>query len=97
MPRFPLRVGVVILPDMPWATARPLWVRAEQLDFAHAWTYDHLTWRGHRDQTWFAAVPTLTAAALVTTHVRLGPLVASPELPASTAVRQGTDRARRHL
>ena len=42
MPRFPLRVGVVILPDMPWATARPLWVRAEQLGFAHVWTYDHL-------------------------------------------------------
>jgi alkanesulfonate monooxygenase SsuD/methylene tetrahydromethanopterin reductase-like flavin-dependent oxidoreductase (luciferase family) len=78
MPRFPLRVGVVILPDMPWAIARELWVRADQLGFAHAWTYDHLTWRGHRDHSWFAAMPTLTAAALVTTRVRLGPLVASP-------------------
>jgi alkanesulfonate monooxygenase SsuD/methylene tetrahydromethanopterin reductase-like flavin-dependent oxidoreductase (luciferase family) len=78
MPRFPLRLGVVILPDMPWATACELWVRAEQLSFDHAWTYDHLTWRGHRDQPWFAAIPTLTAAALATTRVRLGPLVASP-------------------
>ena len=51
---------------------------AEQLGFAHAWTYDHLTWRGHRDHTWFAAVPTLTAAATATTRIRLGPLVASP-------------------
>lgn len=78
MPLFPLRVGVVILPDLPWATACDLWVRADQLGFDHAWTYDHLAWRGHRDQTWFAAMPTLTAAALVTTRVRLGPLVASP-------------------
>jgi alkanesulfonate monooxygenase SsuD/methylene tetrahydromethanopterin reductase-like flavin-dependent oxidoreductase (luciferase family) len=78
MPRFPLRVGVVILPDLSWSAARPLWVRAEALGFAHAWTYDHLTWRGHRDKTWFAAVPMLTAAAAVTERVQLGPLVASP-------------------
>jgi alkanesulfonate monooxygenase SsuD/methylene tetrahydromethanopterin reductase-like flavin-dependent oxidoreductase (luciferase family) len=76
--RFPLRVGVVILPDMHWHEAGPLWRRAEDLGFAHAWTYDHLTWRGHRDETWFGATPTLTAAALSTRRIRLGPLVASP-------------------
>lgn len=42
------------------------------------WTYDHLAWRTLRDEPWFAAVPTLTAAATVTSRVRLGPLVASP-------------------
>lgn len=78
MRAFPLRVGVVILPDEPWTRARDRWMLAEQLGFAHAWTYDHLTWRGHRDHTWFAAVPTLTAAATATTRIRLGPLVASP-------------------
>jgi alkanesulfonate monooxygenase SsuD/methylene tetrahydromethanopterin reductase-like flavin-dependent oxidoreductase (luciferase family) len=55
-----------------------IWRRAEELGFAHAWTYDHLAWRTLRDAPWFAALPTLTAAASVTERLRLGPLVASP-------------------
>lgn len=74
----PLRVGVLILPDLSWAVAADVWRRAEAMEFSHAWTYDHLTWRGHRDGPWFGAIPTLTAAALATKHIRLGPLVASP-------------------
>ena len=54
------------------------WRRAEDLGFAHAWTYDHIAWGSLRDAPWFAAIPTLTAAALVTTTMRLGTLVASP-------------------
>jgi alkanesulfonate monooxygenase SsuD/methylene tetrahydromethanopterin reductase-like flavin-dependent oxidoreductase (luciferase family) len=75
---FPLRVGVLILPEHPWRESRARWQRAEQLGFAHAWTYDHLTWRGHRDLPWFGAIPTLTAAATTTDRIRLGTLVASP-------------------
>jgi alkanesulfonate monooxygenase SsuD/methylene tetrahydromethanopterin reductase-like flavin-dependent oxidoreductase (luciferase family) len=75
---FPLRVGALILPEHPWRESCALWRRAEELGFAHAWTYDHLTWRGHRDSSWFSAIPTLTAAALVTDRIRLGTLVASP-------------------
>jgi alkanesulfonate monooxygenase SsuD/methylene tetrahydromethanopterin reductase-like flavin-dependent oxidoreductase (luciferase family) len=75
--RFPLRVGVLILPDRPWREAAATWLRAEELGFAHAWTYDHLTWRNHRDLPWFGAIPTLTAAAAATTRIRLGTLVAS--------------------
>jgi len=55
-----------------------VWQRAEALGFDHAWTYDHLAWRSLRDEPWFGAIPTLTAAALVTSTIRLGPLVASP-------------------
>jgi alkanesulfonate monooxygenase SsuD/methylene tetrahydromethanopterin reductase-like flavin-dependent oxidoreductase (luciferase family) len=55
-----------------------VWRRAEALGFEHAWTYDHLTWRSFRDSAWFGAIPTLTAAALATEHIRLGTLVASP-------------------
>src|SRR5262249_28791662 len=73
-----MRLGVVILPDLRWAVARDVWRRAEALGFDHAWTYDHLAWRSLRDGPWFGAVPTLTAAATVTTRLRLGPLVASP-------------------
>jgi alkanesulfonate monooxygenase SsuD/methylene tetrahydromethanopterin reductase-like flavin-dependent oxidoreductase (luciferase family) len=73
-----VRLGVVILPEHPWAEARAIWQRAEALGFAHAWTYDHLAWRSLRDSPWFGAIPTLTAAATATERLRLGPLVASP-------------------
>ena len=73
-----MRLGVLILPDRPWTEAQATWRRAEDLGFHHAWTYDHLTWRGLRDSPWHAAIPTLTAAALVTSRIRLGTLVASP-------------------
>ncbi|GAA4671219.1 LLM class flavin-dependent oxidoreductase [Gordonia humi] len=73
-----MRFGVCILPDMPWRQARPLWERAEQMGFDHAWTYDHLVWGGLPDSQWFSCIPTLTAAAAVTSRLRLGTYVASP-------------------
>lgn len=73
-----MRIGVVILPEHSWREAKPLWERAEELGFDHAWTYDHLTWRSFHDRSWFGAIPTLTAAAGVTERIRLGSLVASP-------------------
>lgn len=73
-----MRLGVLILPEYSWTTAQPIWQRAEALGFDHAWTYDHLTWRSFRDKAWFSAVPTLTAAAMVTKRIRLGTMVASP-------------------
>ena len=75
---FPLRVGVLILPEHPWRESCVRWQRAEELGFDHAWTYDHLTWRGHRDLPWFSAIPTLTGAAVATERIRLGTLVTSP-------------------
>jgi alkanesulfonate monooxygenase SsuD/methylene tetrahydromethanopterin reductase-like flavin-dependent oxidoreductase (luciferase family) len=73
-----MRLGVVILPELRRDELAATWRRAEELGFDHAWTYDHLAWRSLRDSTWFAAVPTLAAAALATERIRLGPLVASP-------------------
>ena len=72
-----MRFGIVILQELRWAQARHRWVRAEELGFDHAWTYDHLGWRDLVDGPWFDAVPTLTAAATVTSRIRLGTLVAS--------------------
>jgi len=72
-----VRFGIVILQELRWAQARHRWVRAEELGFDHAWTYDHLGWRDLVDGPWFDAVPTLTAAATVTSRIRLGTLVAS--------------------
>ncbi|WP_435068516.1 LLM class flavin-dependent oxidoreductase [Amycolatopsis thermoflava] len=73
-----MRVGIVILPEDRWWAAEPKWRAAEEYGFDHAWTYDHLGWRSLVDGPWFAAVPTLTAAAMVTTTIRLGTFVASP-------------------
>lgn len=73
-----MRFGIVILPEHPWRAAEPLWRGAEELGFDHAWTYDHLSWGGLPDAPWYGTVPTLTAAALVTSRIRLGTLVASP-------------------
>lgn len=74
-----LRLSTVILPYLRWHEGgRDTWQRAEQLGFHTAFTYDHLSWRTFRDGPWFGAVPTLTAAAAVTDHLRLGTLVTSP-------------------
>ena len=72
------RVGVVVLPQQRWAQARERWRAVEEMGFHTAWTYDHLAWRDLADEPWFATVPTLTAAATVTSRIRLGTWVASP-------------------
>jgi alkanesulfonate monooxygenase SsuD/methylene tetrahydromethanopterin reductase-like flavin-dependent oxidoreductase (luciferase family) len=73
-----MRVGVIILPQGRWNEDHARWRRADEYGFDHAWTYDHLSWRALVDEPWFATVPTLAAAALVTQRIRLGTLVASP-------------------
>ncbi len=72
------RLSTVILPTAPWSKARERWRRAEELGFHAAYTYDHLSWRRLEDRPWFATVPTLAAAALETSAIRLGTLVTSP-------------------
>lgn len=73
-----VRFGIIILPDQRWHAAARRWRLAEEYGFDHAWTYDHLGWRTLVDGPWFDAVPTLTAAAQVTSRIRLGTFVASP-------------------
>jgi alkanesulfonate monooxygenase SsuD/methylene tetrahydromethanopterin reductase-like flavin-dependent oxidoreductase (luciferase family) len=68
----------VILPEDRWWAAEPKWRAAEEYGFDHAWTYDHLGWRTLVDGPWFSAMPTLTAAAMVTSRIGLGTFVASP-------------------
>ncbi|KUL32704.1 luciferase [Actinoplanes awajinensis subsp. mycoplanecinus] len=73
-----MRFGIVILPDQRWSESSRRWRLAEEYGFDHAWTYDHLGWRDLVSGPWFDAVPTLTAAAMVTERIRLGTYVASP-------------------
>ncbi|KQV15536.1 MULTISPECIES: LLM class flavin-dependent oxidoreductase [unclassified Kitasatospora] len=73
-----MRLSTVILPIHRWSEGQKIWRRAEDLGFHAAYTYDHLSWRSFRDEPWFGAVPTLTAAATATERIRLGTLVTSP-------------------
>lgn len=73
-----MRFGLTILPEHRWDKAAPMWREAEVLGFDHAWTYDHLVWGGLPDSPWYGTTPTLTAAAMVTSTIRLGTFVTSP-------------------
>jgi len=73
-----MRFGIIILPQHDWPDAARRWRGAEEYGFDHAWTYDHLSWRGLAGERWHATVPTLTAAAMVTNRIRLGTFVAQP-------------------
>ncbi|GAA0228479.1 LLM class flavin-dependent oxidoreductase [Actinomadura nitritigenes] len=76
-------------PMQSWPEAGELWRRAEELGFHHAWVYDHLAWRG--TTPWYDAYTTMAAAAAVTSRVRLGSLVTSPNfrhpVPTAHAIR----------
>jgi alkanesulfonate monooxygenase SsuD/methylene tetrahydromethanopterin reductase-like flavin-dependent oxidoreductase (luciferase family) len=73
-----MRIGLALLPDVPWAEARHRWRATEEMGFDHAWTYDHLVWGGLPDARWGGATPLLAAAAGVTSTITLGSLVSSP-------------------
>jgi alkanesulfonate monooxygenase SsuD/methylene tetrahydromethanopterin reductase-like flavin-dependent oxidoreductase (luciferase family) len=73
-----VRLSTVILPLERWPASKEKWRRAEELGFFAAYTYDHLSWGRLKDRPWFAAVPTLAAAALCTSSIRLGTLVTTP-------------------
>ncbi|GAA2778925.1 LLM class flavin-dependent oxidoreductase [Saccharopolyspora taberi] len=72
-----------------WPGAGKAWQRAEELGFDTAWVFDHVSWRGITP--WHDGYATLTAAAVVTSRIRLGTLVTSPNfrhpVPTATAVR----------
>lgn len=73
-----VRFGITILAELPWREASSRWQRAEELGFDHAWTYDHLVWAGLPESAWFGTMPTLTAAAMVTSRIGIGTFVSSP-------------------
>lgn len=73
-----MKLSVIILPSARWDEARDHWICADQWGLHAGYTYDHLSWRTFRDATWFSMIPTLVAAATVTSRLRLGPLVTSP-------------------
>jgi alkanesulfonate monooxygenase SsuD/methylene tetrahydromethanopterin reductase-like flavin-dependent oxidoreductase (luciferase family) len=75
-----MRVGVLMLPTDPWPEAMARARRIEAMGYDHLWTYDHLSWRRYRGRPWYSALPWLTGMAGVTERLRLGTMVASPNL-----------------
>lgn len=73
-----MRLSTVILPIHARAAAVAQWQQAEQLGFDTAYTYDHLSWRTFRDGPWYDGLLTLAQAAAVTSTLRLGTLVTTP-------------------
>jgi alkanesulfonate monooxygenase SsuD/methylene tetrahydromethanopterin reductase-like flavin-dependent oxidoreductase (luciferase family) len=73
-----MRIGVVVLPELPWSKQVRQWQRLDEWGFHAAYTYDHLAWRSLADSPWYATVPILAAAATATQRIRLGTWVASP-------------------
>jgi len=76
-----------MLPTDPWPETLERARRIEALGYDHLWTYDHLSWRRYRGRRWYAAMPWLTGMAAVTSTIRLGPMVTTPNLrqPATLA------------
>lgn len=76
-----LRVGVVVVQNLPWPAWRDRVLEVEQLGYDAVYVWDHLI---HRTQSphdpLFEGMTTLAAAAAFTSRIRLGTLVASPTL-----------------
>lgn len=87
-----MRVGVVLVPEFAGPGGVDRWRRVEDLGVAHAWTLDHLSWRGARGGPWFDAFTVLAAAAAVTSRMELGTLVATANFrhPVTTATQAMT-------
>lgn len=75
-----VRLGVVVLPEYGWPETRRIWCAAEEWGLQHAWTFDHFSWRSLRGEPWYDSLTTLTAVAAVTERIRVGTLVASPNI-----------------
>jgi alkanesulfonate monooxygenase SsuD/methylene tetrahydromethanopterin reductase-like flavin-dependent oxidoreductase (luciferase family) len=88
----PVRVGVAVLPEYPGPQAMRIWRQVEDLGVAHAWTFDHLSWRTPPGWPWFDALATLAAAAVCTSRIQLGTLVCTPNFrhPVGTAAQAMT-------
>lgn len=76
-----LRVGVLVVQNLPWPAWRSRVLEVEELGYDGVYVWDHLV---HRTQEptdpLFDGLTLLAAAAALTSRVRLGTLVASPTL-----------------
>jgi len=83
-----VKLGVVVLPVLPWPEAARAWRESEDLGLDSAWTYDHVQWGGWVGKPWQGAFPLLAAVAAVTSRIALGTLVSSINLRHPIALAQ---------
>lgn len=75
-----MRIGWILMPTDPWPETVRRAQRLESLGYDHVWVYDHLSWQRYRDRPWHATYPWLAALAASTTTIRLGTMVANPNI-----------------
>ncbi len=75
-----MRIGALLMPTDPWPETKAKAQELEAAGFDHLWVYDHINWRRYRHRPWFGAVPWLTGVAAATSTIRLGTLVANPNI-----------------
>jgi alkanesulfonate monooxygenase SsuD/methylene tetrahydromethanopterin reductase-like flavin-dependent oxidoreductase (luciferase family) len=75
-----VKVGIVQMPVETWPDTAKRAQELEAMGFAHLWMYDHLSWRHYQDHAWHATMPWLAAIACSTERIRIGTMVASPNL-----------------
>jgi alkanesulfonate monooxygenase SsuD/methylene tetrahydromethanopterin reductase-like flavin-dependent oxidoreductase (luciferase family) len=81
-----LRFGVLDVPDAEFRTLVGRWRRVEELGFDSLFVADHYRHTRAASLPWFDGWTALTAMALETETVRIGPLVANPVLRAPAVV-----------
>jgi len=79
-----------MLPTDPWPETARRARHIEALGYDHLWTYDHLSWRRYRGRPWYSAIPWLTGLAGETSRIRLGTMVAAPNLRHPVTLAQDT-------
>jgi alkanesulfonate monooxygenase SsuD/methylene tetrahydromethanopterin reductase-like flavin-dependent oxidoreductase (luciferase family) len=75
-----IRFGIIMMPTDPWRESVDVARRVEALGYDHLWVFDHLTWRRYQDRDWHGIYPWLAAMAASTEQIRLGTMVASPNI-----------------
>ena len=74
-----LRVGVVVVQNLPWPQWRDRVLSVERLGYDGVYVWDHLVHRTQRrDDPLFDGMTLLGAAAQLTTRIRIGTMVAAP-------------------
>ena len=75
----PLRVGVVVVQNLPWARWHERVLEVERLGYDGVYVWDHLVHRTQRrDDPLFDGMTALAAAAAFTSRTRIGTMVAAP-------------------
>ena len=71
---------MLLLPTDPWPETVEHVRRLEAWGYDHLWVYDHLSWRRYHDRPWHATYPWLSGLATLTERIRLGTMVANPNI-----------------